>query len=373
MGRLDNTKKIEPMELCPRAHRLRIFASSFQSMVVGGVFDHLHLGHKCLIQTAFQFAKRVHLTVMGSEWIKQENKGYSNGIQSFNKRVKNLEDFLDTFDLSKRAIVSKITDPYSYGVSGKYAHSIDSIVISTEEGVGRRTKKLNQLRVERKLSPLKILEIPLIYSPTGKPFSSTTIREERKEAGEKAPLKFSVAVSDQVKSELREKKGKLVDSVEDLPPPPTHVIAIGDVVTAELAKREYPMSIAIIDQKVRRRDVSPLRLMHKTTETKFKAPPYFPCGNPPGRLTHEAWHCLKVAFSQKRPVVLRIYGEEDLMGILATVLAPEGSLIVYGQPPISNEEGMVYFRVTEEKRSEAMRLLKEMKKTLRSKPYNDFT
>jgi len=49
-------------------------------------------------------------------------------------------------------------------------------------------------------------------------------------------------------------------------------------------------------------------------------------------------------------------GEEDLLVIVAVLYAPEGSLVVYGQPG----EGIVVVRVTGEKRAEAVGILKAM-------------
>lgn len=357
--------EMEHVPHCPTSHPLTMLNTVFSSTVVGGVFDHLHLGHQSLLQVAFQFSETVHVTVMGEKWISKRKKESRNGIESFSKRLTNVRKFLDQFGLSERTVVSKITDPFSYGVKGEKARELDSIVVSLEKAVKARTERLNTMRSRRGFSPLKILEMPLLASPMGKVFSSTRIRQEGKETGRRG-MDFggkgkTLVLPEREKSELRETKGKVASSVEALPPPPKHVISIGDSVTKSLAKAGYPISIAIIDQKVRRKNVSSLRLISEESGKEIKLPPYLPCKNPPGTLTQSALFCLKVALFQENPVVMRIYGEEDLMGLPLTAIAPKGTLILYGQPPRFGEGGIVYFRVTKRKRNEAIKLLKKMK------------
>lgn len=350
---------MEEVKQCPTSRRLQPIPIRFTSAVVGGVFDHLHLGHKSLIQTAFQFADQVHLTLMEDKWIKQREKDYVNGFERFKERLKHLKEFLDDFGLSKRVKTEKISDPFNYALDGEYANRLESLVVSKEKGPKKRARKLNKLRKNRDLSPLTLLEIPLLKSPTGKAFSSTKIRKEGKKQEKDVAFKGG-SLTEEVKPILRRKKGKVTESVGSLPSPPKHVISVGDKVSENLIKKGYPVSILIIDGKVRRKKRPPLRIMYEKHRNELEIPPYLPCKNPPGKITKSAWVSLKVAFYQKKPVVVKVYGEEDLLGLLATVLAPTGSLILYGQPPSIGKEGIVHFRVKEDKRSEAMSVLRKM-------------
>jgi len=59
-------------------------------------------------------------------------------------------------------------------------------------------------------------------------------------------------------------------------------------------------------------------------------------------------------------MIIRIFGEEDLMGFPATLIAPEGTLIIYGQPP--PKSGLVYFFVNDDIKERVISLLERMKK-----------
>lgn len=345
---------------CPISRRLQLFSSSFSSAVVGGVFDHLHLGHKSLIQTAFQFANKVHLTIMGDQWIKEREKEYFNDIESFTERLKSLKEFLDEFDLSQRSKLKEISDPFNYALQGRSARKLDVLVVSKEKGPKKRAQHLNKLRGEKNLPPLTLLKIPLLRSSSGDVFSSTEIRREKTNQFNKE-IKFKGGtLTERVKPKLRKTKGKVATSITDLPPPTKYIISIGDQVTRSLIKEGYPISIGVIDGKVRRKRINSLRIILRKKDDQLEVPPYLPCRNPPGNVTKNAWIALKVALLQETPTIVNVHGEEDLMGLLATVLAPKRSLILYGQPPSIGEEGIVHFRVTQDRRNEAISLLKQM-------------
>jgi hypothetical protein len=56
--------------------------------------------------------------------------------------------------------------------------------------------------------------------------------------------------------------------------------------------------------------------------------------NPPGTITDELWTTIQKSFdiAQGSNVLIVVDGEEDLAVIPCVLMAPEGSLILYGQP-----------------------------------------
>jgi len=75
--------------------------------------------------------------------------------------------------------------------------------------------------------------------------------------------------------------------------------------------------------------------------------------NPPEWISHKAWKILESTIRQiqsytsdKCRVAVRIDGEEDLLVIPAIILLPLGSMVVYGQPPITTDEGIVCALIT---------------------------
>ena len=75
--------------------------------------------------------------------------------------------------------------------------------------------------------------------------------------------------------------------------------------------------------------------------------------NPPEWITNAAWKVIEHTVKQiqtntsnKCRVAVRIDGEEDLLVIPAIISLPLGSMVIYGQPPLNNDEGIVVVLVT---------------------------
>jgi len=116
---------------------------------------------------------------------------------------------------------------------------------------------------------------------------------------------------------------------------PIKLIAVGDRVSRTMIHNGIPIDVVIIDYKIMRRSVSPLR---------FKAERIFKARNPAGTLTKEAWSAVEAAVKSSGSSKVIIEGEEDLLTLVAVLSAPNGSMIFYGQP----KEGVVILEVNEE-------------------------
>ena len=55
----------------PKPKKLRIEHTHFNFCVVGGTFDRLHIGHKTLLTTALEFAKRILICVTTDNYVKK--------------------------------------------------------------------------------------------------------------------------------------------------------------------------------------------------------------------------------------------------------------------------------------------------------------
>jgi len=128
---------------------------------------------------------------------------------------------------------------------------------------------------------------------------------------------------------------------------PAMIIAVGDVVSENMAKHGILTNLAIVDNRVMRQPRKPVVLnVNQTIHVK----------NPPGTITDEAWLAVKEALKQKRPVKIVVDGEEDLLTLVALLHAPLNALVVYGQP----YEGIVAIKVTQQKRQKARRIMEAM-------------
>jgi uncharacterized protein (UPF0218 family) len=117
------------------------------------------------------------------------------------------------------------------------------------------------------------------------------------------------------------------------------VLAVGDVVTAHLERAGHRPALAVVDERTQRGAVdddvrAALRAPDVTVE------------NPPATLTRELLAALSDALAADDPRVVMVDGEEDLAAVPAVMAAPDGAVVVYGQP----EEGMVLATVDEDAR-----------------------
>ncbi len=156
-----------------------------------------------------------------------------------------------------------------------------------------------------------------------------------------------------LKSEYRKKimeiKGKLYKDISDIGD--KKIIAVGDRVTASLINMGKPPNIAIIDLREKREDnCSTVRLLNGYVILTSK--------NPPGTITSISWDTIHLAIRMALvgfKVAIIVEGEEDLLGFPSVILAPDGWLMVYGQPNL----GMILVNVDSSVKEKATSLLLE--------------
>jgi len=123
------------------------------------------------------------------------------------------------------------------------------------------------------------------------------------------------------------------------------VYTVGDVVTHHLIQQGTVPAIAIIDG-------------HTMREPCNRSPAVFrrrcEARNPAGTLTSELQNTLKSAVADPDPeVLILVNGEEDLAVIPLILAAPEGVVVLYGQPG----EGVVVCEVDKVAKEKASALL----------------
>ena len=133
---------------------------------------------------------------------------------------------------------------------------------------------------------------------------------------------------------------------------PPLLVAVGDIVSRNLLKANIKLNTFIVDGKT-------LRTSKETIGKSGKH--LLHLKNPAGQIVAHAWKILKKAYSLKRLVEIRVEGEEDLLALPAVILAPNDSLVFYGQPPIVGPSGVVMIKVNEEKKKEFRGYIDQMK------------
>jgi len=124
------------------------------------------------------------------------------------------------------------------------------------------------------------------------------------------------------------------------------LISVGDVVSKDLIERGIDVSVRIVDGRVMRKEIE---MAHEMPPRVLRAK------NPPGIIGFSAWSAIRDAISGGGGLVL-IEGEEDLLALPAIVEAPDGALVIYGQP----NEGIVVVEVDRASRDRAKALMEMM-------------
>jgi uncharacterized protein (UPF0218 family) len=116
------------------------------------------------------------------------------------------------------------------------------------------------------------------------------------------------------------------------------IISVGDATTEKLLSLGVVPSIQIVDGREQREK---RKLPEKSYATEIK------CVNPAGGISNDAISAVKKALVSEKPVRITVDGEEDLMGVIVLAIAPDDSVMFYGQPL----EGLVAIKINEESRN----------------------
>ena len=132
------------------------------------------------------------------------------------------------------------------------------------------------------------------------------------------------------------------------------VISVGDATTNKLLSFGIVPDVSVIDGYERRKKkaTSSTKATIYTLHSK-KNVSLFSCVNPPGSISLDSISIIKISLKSKKPVIMEIIGEEDLLALPFFLLARNDSMVFYGQPG----EGMVVVRVTDAVRDKAKELI----------------
>ena len=165
-----------------------------EKVILGGTFDHVHIGHQKFLETALDVGKTT-VGLVSDEMLK---KWKPEVTKSYEKRKKDLKVFLSRYDQDWRII--HINDPYKEAVEGEY----DVLVVSYD--TQERGKKINEMRKERDKAPLEMKKIKPVLGDDLLPVNSSRIRAgEINEMGERlTPVKVKVGSKNEVKIKVVE-------------------------------------------------------------------------------------------------------------------------------------------------------------------------
>ncbi|MDO8487447.1 MAG: pantetheine-phosphate adenylyltransferase [Candidatus Curtissbacteria bacterium] len=323
----------------------------FNHLALGGTFDYLHLGHKAFLDFAFSKAAAVSIGITTDKFISSEKLN----VRPLKLRLAELNNYLRAKGFDKRSKTILLDDVFGSTVSDI---TIDGIAVTklTQEGAALINKKRTRLG----LASLKVLVFPIVMADDNKPISSSRIslgEIDRDGSGYFSKIgNKDYYLPENLRIELSVPHGELFGDIDDLKSRvlPSKVIAVGDETTFNFLKKGIVPRLSIVDLKVGRKKIfEDIADLGFSKNQKFEI-----IQNPASTIKRKLSRSIKENIANKNDgSVIEIIGEEDLAVLPATILAPLGWRIVYGQP----NEGLVLITVTEETKTGFLKLLERFR------------
>ncbi len=142
--------------------------SEFSLIATGGTFDIIHRGHLTLLSDAFAISDKVIIGLTSDELAKKKGKLL---INKYENRLENLTAVISKEFPNSSFQISKLDNDFGPAVLEK---GVEALVVSDE--TSNQGDILNQLRAEKKLTPVKIITVPMFLAKDGTRISTTRIK-----------------------------------------------------------------------------------------------------------------------------------------------------------------------------------------------------
>ena len=141
---------------------------SFDLVAMGGTFDVIHSGHMALLSKAFSISSKVIIGLSSDQLAKKRGK---NLTSDYPKRLSLLKSVIEKNFPNSSYEISKLENDFGPAV---IEGSVKALVVSEE--TSDKGIRLNELRAERNLSPVRIVVVPMVLAKDGKAISTTRIK-----------------------------------------------------------------------------------------------------------------------------------------------------------------------------------------------------
>jgi cytidyltransferase-like protein len=179
-------------------------------VVLGGTFDHLHAGHRALLETAFEWGRRVGIGLTTDELL--HRWGSKQGaVAGYEQRLQNLTGYLGRRYERRRWRILPLSDRW-----GALLRPETRGVVVSEETLPVALRA-NRIRSRRGISPVEVRVVPRLVGEDLLPISSTRVRrgEIDEEGRRKIPLRVGLGTGNPEK--IRGLRGALRDLFRGLP------------------------------------------------------------------------------------------------------------------------------------------------------------
>ena len=166
----------------------------YRLAVLGGTFDHLHVGHHALLTTAFHVGDTVAIGLTTDRFVAANPKPDAARIQPFSVRRGALTRWIRRNFPGRTFRVVPLENPFGRSIEP----DVNALVVSRETLAGGRAVNRERRRLGRR--PIPLIVVPLALADDLEPVSSRRVRSGAVgTAGQRfAPIQVNVAVADPV-------------------------------------------------------------------------------------------------------------------------------------------------------------------------------
>ena len=141
----------------------------FKVVATGGTFDHIHAGHRRLLEKSFEVGDKLIIGLTSDEFVAKVGKKPDSDYPS---RERALRRFIEANFPDRKFKIVKLYDYFGPGIAQA---DVQALVASPE--TAPRLSIANELRAKKGFAPLKLVTVEWIPAEDGKPISSTRIRK----------------------------------------------------------------------------------------------------------------------------------------------------------------------------------------------------
>lgn len=142
----------------------------FDLVAMGGTFDVIHKGHITLLSEAFSISAKVIIGLTSDDMAFKKGKNLEN---DYSKRLEVLAKTIEKNFLNTEFEISKLENDFGPAVLEK---KVQALVVSSETSY--QGEILNQLRRQKNLPPVEIIEVPMVLAKDGNRISGTRIKNK---------------------------------------------------------------------------------------------------------------------------------------------------------------------------------------------------
>ena len=158
--------------------------------VLGGTFDHLHVGHEALLGTAFRLGRSVAIGLTTERYLAAHPKPDGGVIAPFRLRRRALMRWLRRQFPGRSFTVHPLEDRFG----GSVGPHVSVLVVSADTSAA--SDAVNAERVRRGLRPVPVVVVPLVLADDLRPVSSRRVRagEVDRDGRRRTPLPVELRV-----------------------------------------------------------------------------------------------------------------------------------------------------------------------------------